>query len=159
MLAYSYVHKYGYKYDFEFDDAVSIAFFGLTKAAASFDSSKNTKFSTYAFICIATEFKMECRYKNKYNKLNIAKSLQDTYVTDSGKVITVEQTIPDTTNKIELVEIVEQLKWAYNQLTSKEKQVILLFYKYDYKQREIANICNLSQSYVSRIINKFRKLI
>lgn len=27
MLAYSYVHKYGYKYDFEFDDAVSIAFF------------------------------------------------------------------------------------------------------------------------------------
>lgn len=157
-LAYTYVHKYGYKYGFEFDDAVSIAFVGLVKAAASFDFYKNFKFSTYAFVCINNEFRTEGRKVNRYNKLNITQSLQDVILLEND-IIVLEDIIPSFRDDFEDFEFVEQLKYAYEQLTEKEKQIMSYLFYTDWNQEKIAKACNVTQSSVSRVLNKFKKLI
>lgn len=157
-LAYTYVHKYNYKYGFDFEDAVSFAFIGLVKAASSFDSYRNVKFSTYAFVCISNEFRMEGRRINKYNKLNITQSLQDTISLEDDSIV-LEDIIPSFRDYFEDFEFIEQLKYAYEQLTEKEKQVISYFFYTDWNQGKIAKACNISQSCVSRISSKFKKLI
>lgn len=65
-LAYEFVHKKGFTYGYEFEDAVQIALFGLIYAAMTFKESKS-KFSTYAFLAMQSQFNIEYR-KTKRQK-------------------------------------------------------------------------------------------
>ena len=56
------------------EDLISIGTIGLIKAASSFNSSKGTKFATYASRCIENEILMHFRQKKK--------SMQDVSISD-----------------------------------------------------------------------------
>lgn len=51
-LAYFAANKYYLKFGLEQEEAISLAFLGLVKAATIFDETKKVKFSTLAMKCI-----------------------------------------------------------------------------------------------------------
>ena len=80
-LIYSIIKKYTYYYDKE--DLFQTATIGLIKAYNNYDSSKNTKFSTYAYTYILSEvllyinnnrdIRLGRNYLKIYTKINEAK--------------------------------------------------------------------------------------
>lgn len=55
----------------DYDDLLQIGMMGLTKAAMTFDETKEIKFSTYAGRCIENEINMHFR-KNRNDMRNVS---------------------------------------------------------------------------------------
>jgi len=156
------VYYVAYKYKnagYEIEDLFSIGLIGLMKAIDYFNIEKNIQFSTYASKCINNEILMFFRKnKNKKQEINIHTT---TFITKNGSEISLEKFLIDENVNIiqdyEEKEYIEQLNQIINELPETEKKVITLFFGFNgrvYVQREIAEILNVSQSYVSRIIKK-----
>lgn len=148
---------------YDFDDLASIGTLGLVKAARTFDESRGKKFATYAGRCIENEIKMFLK-KNKHDVLFI--SLDESIPglkSDSAEHSIIEliadesvQIEKDYENALYLKFIMEII---LNRFSQKDRD-ILLYKIAGYSQLEIANIINISQSYVSRLASKlFKKLV
>lgn len=139
----------------DYDDITSVGMMGLVKAASTFDESKNTKFSTYAYRCINNEIFMYCRRANKY--ANDA-HLEDTIANDgNGNDITLSDTIEDVnSNFTEAIstkdEFKQVIKIILNCLNARERSV-MLYWIAGMKQHDIAGLVNISRTYVSKIIS------
>lgn len=151
------VKKYSYP-NKNIDDLISIGTIGLIKAIDSFDQSKGTRLATYAAKCIENEILMLMR--------NNKKSRNEVYLHDpigvdkEGNQISLMDVLSSEEDSI--VQIVEdsiQIKKLYKKidevLQDREKFIIRMRYGLvDGKsktQREIANVLNISRSYVSRL--------
>lgn len=159
-LVYSFVYKHGKYYNligYDFDDLVSIASLGLIKAAQTFKQDRNTKFSTYAYYAMDTEFKREFRAlkSNKrskdrellyLNSVNIGDKTQDN--------ISFIDSIKDENNTYyNYIDLIQSLK---HELDERQKIVLDLTMK-GYKQKEIKQILKVSQPQVSRIWNEIKQ--
>ena len=139
----------------EQDDLISIGTFGLIKAISSFDPSKGARLATYASRCIENEILMHFRSRKKQS---CEVSLSEPIDSDKdGNVLSLVDVIrcdEDMMEKLEqqLLEKVDQV------LESREKQIIVMRYGlYDTQplpQREVAEKCGISRSYVSRLEKK-----
>ena len=139
------------------DDLVSIGTVGLIKAIDSYDIKNGTKFATYASKCLQNEILMFFRSQKKHA---CEVSINETIDSDKdgnpltySDVIATEDTIAeDIELKIYSKRAVEILKRVLNR---REKQIIVLRYGLNNQkpvtQREIADMLNISRSYVSRI--------
>lgn len=143
------------------DDLISIGTIGLIKGINSFKLNKNIKLATYTARCIENEILMVLRSSKKINAevfLNepIGKDKDDNVVTLEEVLDNNERNIEDEVDlKLKVKKLYEKLKTV---LKNKEKFIIELRFGLDGNkpktQKEIAEMLNISRSYVSRIETK-----
>ncbi len=150
------VKKY-YTQSADQDDLISIGTIGLIKAVSTFKSDKNIKLATYASRCIENEILM---YFRSRRKLQGEVSLSDTLENDGEgnnlslmDVIRVDDTMLED---LDIKESCQKVRALVDRcLTPREARIISLRYgltgQRPQTQREIAQQCNISRSYVSRI--------
>ena len=139
------------------EDLISIGTIGLIKAVSTFDASKGTRLATYAARCVENEILMYFRSQRK--------SAQDVSLSDyietgsDGAALSLMDVVSEDADLLEQVttrEAVRQLRNVMSTcLTEQERQVITLRYGLDgekpKRQREVAQVCGISRSYISRI--------
>lgn len=139
------------------DDLISIGTIGLIKGISTFKPEKNVRLATYASRCVENEILMHFRAQKK---LQGEVSLSDTLDSDTeGNSLSLMDVIRVDDNMLEELDArdacVKVRRCVEECLTPREALVIQLRYGLGQKapktQREIAQQCNISRSYVSRI--------
>ena len=142
------------------DDLVSIGTIGLIKAINTFDPEKSIRLSSYASRCIENEILM---YFRNIKKTSGDISLSEAIDTDKdGNPLTLIDIIASDENISETLELKldsEALKdYIITELTPREQRIMVLRYGLNNEkpltQREVADMLNISRSYVSRIEKK-----
>lgn len=141
------------------EDLISIGTIGLIKAVDTFDYQRKARFSTYASRCIENEIRM---YLRRLRRDPDAISLQDPIETGKdGAALQIEDAIPDDAcmeNTCEQREIAANLRQEVDHLEGRERQIILLRYglagQPPLTQQQVAEILQISRSYVSRLETK-----
>ncbi len=153
-LVYYLVQKLGIPPS-DYDDMVSIGTIGLCKAAAKFDANRQTKFSTYASRCIHNEIFMYFR-KNKKQILSLDDPFSTNAESNAGTLgeLLFDPISSDFEKQVENTIIITQsLSYILNCLSYKET-IILLLSIANVKQKEIAHVVGVAQSYISRLAKK-----
>lgn len=158
LVFYVVLHRFNNIYDKE--DLVSIGSIGLIKAIDNYNVSKNIKLSTYACKCIYNEI---CDYIRKNAKKLPIVSLDSPF---NNSELTFENIINNNTNIEEDIlnkELYKIIKDTIINLPYPNNKIISLYFGFEndviYSQKEIAEIIGLSQSQISRLINKNLKII
>ncbi len=147
----------------DLEDLVSIGTIGLIKGINTYKLDKNIKLATYASRCIDNEILMFLR-KNKKRRGEI--SFEDSLSYDAeGNELHLEDilgTEPDIITKGIEEEVEKQLLYEeINKLNNRDKRIMILRYGlYNYNemtQKDVAELLNISQSYISRIEKKVIK--
>ena len=142
------------------DDLISIGTIGLIKGISTFKPDKGVRLATYASRCIENEILMHFRAQKK---LQGEVSLSDTLDAESEggslslmDVIQVDDTMLEDLSVKDAGTAIRQS--VEECLDDREKLVITLRYGLNGRspltQREIAQACGISRSYVSRIEKK-----
>ena len=150
---------------FDLEDLVSIGTIGLIKGVKTYKLDKNIKLATYASRCISNEILMFLRKNKKvtneisledtinYDAEGNALSLEDILGTD---IDIVDKNYQDKNNK-------ELLEQEISKLPARDKEIMIkrygLYNTKEYTQKEVADLLNISQSYISRIEKKVIKRI
>lgn len=134
------------------EDLFSIGLIGVVKAANTFNPDKGFTFSAYATQIIRNEILKTFRKK----RITPAFSLDEPYQLENGDLVNLSETIADNRRFEDEVIADMQMKKVLLDLDDREKKIISL--SMDGKiQREIADICGISQAQVSRIIKSIYK--
>ncbi|MBE6915980.1 MAG: sigma-70 family RNA polymerase sigma factor [Ruminococcaceae bacterium] len=142
------------------DDLISIGTIGLIKGINTFRESKGTRLATYAARCIENEILMHFRAQKKQAS---EVSLSETIETDKeGNGLALMDIISADNSEMEHVDLLDteqKLRHLVRDvLDPREREIIILRYGLGdvdpLTQREIAQKCNISRSYVSRIEKK-----
>ena len=147
----------------DYDDLISVGVIGLIKAINTFDINKAQRLSSYAATCVQNEILMMLKSKKK-SRQDV--SLNEAFDTDKDgnklvlmDVIAVNDDILDNLDIKLKSEVLES--YINEVLDEREKTVIALRYGLngadERTQREIADMLNISRSYVSRIETKALK--
>ena len=156
------IKKY-YGVQSEQDDLVSIGTIGLIKAINTFKPDRNIRLSSYASRCIENEILMHFR-STKKSAQDV--SLNETIDTDKDgnpltlmDIMAVDDTILDDLDK--KLNSRKLGQFIREELEERERTIILLRYGLDghepMTQKEIAQMLDISRSYVSRIETKALK--
>ena len=147
----------------DLEDLVSIGTIGLIKGVNTYKLDKNIKLATYASRCIDNEILMYLR-KNKRRKGEI--SLEDSLSYDAeGNELHLEDVIgTDSDIVTKGIEDENDRKALYEEiakLKGRDKKIMILRYglfgNKDMTQKDVAELLNISQSYISRIEKKIIK--
>ena len=139
------------------EDLISIGTIGLIKGITTFDHSKGARLATYAARCVENEILMYFRSQKKSSQ---DVSLSDYIETSNdGNALSLMDVVGEDEDLLDTIsnrQRVQALKAAVDTcLTDQERQVILLRYGLGggkaHRQREVAQILQISRSYVSRI--------
>ena len=153
-LAYFAANKYYLKFGLEQEEAISIAFLGLVKAATIFDEAKKVKFSTLAMKCMYNTFLQDLRKRSKQ---------VDTISFDSpvsaDSDITYADLFPDKDNSYTDIENREMIRWCLEYLTDRERSIVIAYLSNpNQKQAQLAKKYGISRQRISIIINKFKDI-
>ncbi len=147
---------------------IAIGIIGLIKAVDTFDISRGKTFGTYAGKCIENELLMELRKNKKYQKnVSIDSPLSEYENLNIGDTLTDDNDIvEDYERKEEIEEAKEKLERIKEIVVSFDSRLtkilslrLGLFNTRKYSQEEIADLLNISRSYVSRLELKGLKVI
>lgn len=146
----------------ELEDLVSVGAIGLVKAVDSFKADKNIKLATYASRCIENEILMHLRKVNKtLNEISLDEPLS---VDDEGGELVMSDILASADDSYQQVENSDQKKFLLNtlsQLSSRERDIMIMRYglygQDELTQKEVADLLNISQSYISRLEKKILK--
>lgn len=164
-VMYEVNKNFFYWYDqgiIEKEELLSVGSIGLIKAVDTFDVSKNYKFITYAITCIDNEIKVFIRNMKKSPN---ALSLENNIYMDDESDKTLNDILSDGSNFVEDIikkEEYEIIDEVVEELPLKEKVIIRMYFGFHgkrYSQQELSKLCNVSQSYMSRVIRKILKSI
>ncbi len=142
------------------DDLISIGTIGLIKGVSTFKGDKNVRLATYASRCIENEILMYFRSQRKtQGELSLSESLDGDPEGNSLSlmdVVCVDDTMLDD---LDLRDSCLRVRACVDTcLTPREAHIIKLRYGLNQQapltQREIATLCGISRSYVSRIEKK-----
>ena len=142
------------------EDLICIGTIGLIKAVSTFDAGKGIRLATYAARCVENEILMHFRSQRK--------SASDVSLSDyietgkDGTALSLMDVVcqdDDMFDRISSREDVRLLRQYMGEvLDDREQKVLTLRYGLDGKeplpQREVAQQCNISRSYISRIEKK-----
>ncbi len=151
----------------EADELISVGSIGLIKAIDSFKADKGSQLSTYASRCIENEMLMLLRANKKHK---VCESIEKSIGVDKeGAELTLRDIIPQDEEKdpdriVETRVLMENIKKKMKELLSqREFKIVALRYGIEdgieRTQQEVAEIMNISRSYVSRIENKAFEII
>lgn len=146
----------------EADELLSVGSIGLIKGIDSYKKDKGSQLSTYVSRCIENEVLMLLRANKKHK---VCVSIEETIGIDKdGSKMTFKDIIPQEAEKdpdviVEKKVLVEEIKQDMKHLLSKrEYEIICLRYgledSIERTQQEVADIMNISRSYISRIETK-----
>lgn len=146
----------------EADDLLSVGSIGLIKGIDSYKKDKGSQLSTYVSRCIENEILMLLR-ANKKHKVCI--STEETIGIDKdGQEMSIADIIPQELEKDpsfivdRKIMIEEIINIMHTNLSKREYDIISLRYGladgYERTQQEVADIMNISRSYISRIETK-----
>lgn len=144
----------------DLEDLISIGAIGLIKAVQSFDYEKNIKLATFASRCIENEILMYLRKTVKYKgEISIDEPLNADGDGNELMLSDVLYSENDTVSKDLESNMEKQLLWqCIENLNSREKEIMSLRYglrgKEEKTQKEVADMLNISQSYISRLEKK-----
>lgn len=157
-LAYTRAHYWDKKiYTHEFEDILSYCFEGLIRAARNFDPDRGT-FSTIAYLSMDSEIsKMLRNYNATKRKGDKVSSNIESFINKNNdeagyNVIPELQYHANYDRIIQEEEILKLLTY----LNDDEKYVLIRISE-GFKQREIAKDLNVSQTQISRILQKARR--
>lgn len=151
------------------EDIISIGTIGLMKAINTFNPDKSIKLATYASRCIENEILMFLR---RNNRIRSEISIDEPLNTDSdGNEMLLSDILgcdeDNITKNLENEVDMKLLKEAIQKLNNREKYIMELRFGFitgrEKTQKEVADMLNISQSYISRlekkIIGRLRKYI
>ncbi len=151
----------------EADELISVGSIGLIKAIDSYKLGKGSQLSTYASRCIENEILMLLRSTKKHK---CCVSIEETIGTDKdGGELSIGDIIPqsqelDPDYIVEKRVLIEEiLVLMERELSDREYKIVVL--RYGLKdgisrtQHEVANIMNISRSYISRIETKAKEIL
>ena len=160
MRLVAHIMKKYYTQTSDQEDLISIGTIGLIKGISTFDSSKGARLATYAARCVENEILMYFRSQKKSasdvslsdyietGKDGTALSLMDVICSDDDLF----EQLSDKEIYAKLYEMID------SHLDPREKKIIIMRYgignQKPLTQREIAQQCGISRSYVSRIEKK-----
>ena len=151
----------------EADDLLSVGSLGLIKGIDSFKKDKGSQLSTYVSRCIENEVLMLLRANKKHK---ICVSIEDPVGVDKdGQEMSLYDIIPQNQEQdpdyiVERKVMIEEiLSIMRKHLSDREYQIICLRYglidHIERTQQEVAQILQISRSYISRIETKAIALI
>jgi RNA polymerase sporulation-specific sigma factor len=145
------------------EDLTSIGTIGLIKAINTYKSDKNIKLATYASRCIENEILM---YIRKCSNRRVEISIDEPLNTDwDGNELLLSDVLGTDENEIyHELETSEDKKIIYeavSKLSKREQMIVKLRFGLDgreeHTQKEVADLLNISQSYISRLEKKIMK--
>jgi len=152
-LAHYFARKYSYM-PFEYEDLLSTALFGFTKALNAFDPSRGIKFTTLAGRAIQSEMYKFNRDKNAGKRKGKNVSLnQVVYYGTDGSEITLMDMLTDETEQTDWKGINKAIDQALQFMKEREKKAFIL-YSAGKTQREVSEELGISQMQVSRLVRK-----
>ena len=138
------------------EDLISIGTIGLIKAISTFDAGKGIRLATYAARCVENEILMHFRSQRKSaSDVSLSDSIETGKDGTPLSLMDVVSQDVDLFEEISTQEDVRLLSRYMDQvLDSRERQVLRLRYglggREPLPQREVAQQCGVSRSYVSR---------
>ena len=135
------------------DDLISEGMLGLIKAARSYKEDKST-FATYASACIRNNMLMYMRKLKKFADKEVS-LFSICRLSPKGEELLIEDIIEDKRDYIKESSDNIALMDFIGKQTERDKKILRLYYK-GRTMTEIGKELNLSQSYISRIINKIK---
>ena len=142
------------------DDLISIGTIGLIKGVSTYKPDKGVRLATYASRCIENEMLMYFRSQKKSaGDLSLSDSIETDKDGNSLSLMDVISVDDDMLENISSRDSRVQLrKYVSEALSPREQHIICLRYGLNGSapktQRETAEICGISRSYVSRIEKK-----
>ena len=147
----------------EFEELQAIGRVGLIKGIDTFKSEKEVKVSTYVSVCIENEIKMFLRNnlrKIKHKEISMEKVL---YTDKQGNEISFQEILEDKSADLrkisEQMENMEDVKILFENILNKfhkKEKIYILYYLAGYKQTQIGEKCQISQSIVSRHLKSIK---
>lgn len=153
------VKKY-YASSMDTDDLISIGTIGLIKAISSFNASRGARLATYAARCVENEILMHFRtLRRQVAETSLSEPLDSDSEGNDLSFIDIISTDDCILDKIDEEDTRTRLNAIIEKkLNKREKMIIRKRYGLDdnmpVTQREIAQTCGISRSYVSRIEKK-----
>ena len=144
----------------EQDDLISIGTIGLIKGVSTYKPEKKVRLATYVSRCIENEILMHFRSLRKTaSDVSLSESIDTDKEGNNLSLMDILSSPDDMLENISARETRAHLtKYIKEELNEREMQVITLRYGLNNKkpltQREIAQKCDISRSYVSRIEKK-----
>ncbi len=144
----------------EQDDLISIGTIGLIKGISTYKQDRGVRLATYASRCIENEILMYFRsLKKTAGDLSLSEAIDTDKDGNTLSLMDVISVDDDMLESISARETSAQLKkFIREALTKREAAIVIMRYGLDDRnprtQREIAAICGISRSYVSRIEKK-----
>lgn len=145
---------------YEYENMLSDGMFGMYKAAINFDLDSGYAFSTFAARCILNQIRLTYRLTKKHEGLISLSSAPPTLNTKDGghdKELTLLDCIEDANDAyfpIKQKAFITALKASLLELSEKDREVFIMKYIKNMKQREIATKLGITQSYACRIIQR-----
>lgn len=142
------------------DDLISIGTIGLIKGISTYKADKGVRLATYVSRCIENEILMYFRSQKKTaGDLSLSDSLDTDGDGNSLLLMDVVCVDDDMVEQLDAKEARQQLyRCIREHLTERESRIITMRYglmgRQPKTQREIADLCGISRSYVSRIEKK-----
>lgn len=158
------LHEFANKWHgtYEHEDLFQIASLGLIKAYNAYDINKGFSFATYLGIVANNEILMFNRRSRKYNNNQSMNAI--IHVDTDGNDLTVGDTVADEIDyeelvleKIYLEELPEAINELLSTLTDRERKIITYRFIDGLEQWRIAEKLDISQSFISRVIQKSLK--
>jgi len=137
-------------------DLISIGTIGLIKGISTYKAEKGVKLATYASRCVENEILMHFRsMKKSQGDLSLSEAI-DGGDAGSLSLIDVISVPDDMLDNLSAAETYTRLrKLVRERLTQREAEIITMRYglnnAHPTTQREAAEVCGISRSYVSRI--------
>lgn len=153
------IKKY-YSQSTDQDDLISIGTIGLIKGISTYRPEKKVRLATYASRCIENEVLMYFRSLRKSaGDLSLSDSMDTDDDGNSLSLIDILAQEDDMLEKISTSEMSQSVrKYVQQLLEPREREIIMLRYGLGalppLPQREVAERCGISRSYVSRIEKK-----
>ncbi len=141
----------------DMDDLISIGTIGLIKGINTYKPDKGVRLATYASRCCENEILMYFRsMKKTAGDVSLSDALDTDAEGNSLSLLDIISLDEDMSEKIGNMEICEKLsKLVRTELTERECKIVSLRFGLENgvpkTQRETADICGISRSYVSRL--------
>ncbi len=139
------------------DDLISIGTIGLIKGISTFKPDKNVRLATYASRCIENEILMHFRAQRKLQgEVSLSDTLEAAGEEGNLSLMDVIAVEDDMQERLDAREACEKVRECVNRcLPERERMIITRRYGLEggrpQTQREVADQCGISRSYVSRI--------
>lgn len=150
--------------DTEKEELFSIGVIGLIKAVDNFNPYMSIKFTTFAARCITNELRMGLRNRVGREVIYLDECIASE---EDGGELCWKDIVGSNDIEMEKFFMKEELKWIKKKmeevLTYREKKILELAFFEGMTHKEIGDILDLSQSYVTRLIQrsllKLRRLL